>query len=75
MTQEDVFVDGHPAKFLKVETNNGLVMRWKIFAVKNKMYTAYAITKKGVRHGFNWENDFEIPAMGFLDSLHMIATR
>jgi hypothetical protein len=47
----------------------------KIFVVKNKLYLAYAISKKGDRHGFNWENDFEVPAMGFLDSLHLIATK
>lgn len=75
ITQEDILVDGHPAKFLKVESNNGMVMRMKCFLVKNRMYVALAISKKGDRHGVNWENDFEVPAMAFLDSLHVTATK
>jgi hypothetical protein len=73
--QEDVSVDGHPARFLKVETNNGLVLRVKFFSWENKLYIGQVVSKKGDRHGFNWENDFEIPAMAFLDSLHLIATK
>ena len=73
LEQKDVSVDGYPARFVKVETNNGLLMRVKFFGVGKRLYIGQAIVKKGDRHGINWENDFEIPAMAFLDSLHLIA--
>ena len=68
-------MDGHAGKFMKVETNDGMVVRSKYFAVKNRLYIAYAISKKGDRHGFNWENDFEIPAMAFLDSIRLASAK
>jgi hypothetical protein len=69
---EDAEVDGHRGKFVQVETSKGFVHRMKFFAVKNKMYIAITSVEKGKRNGFNWENDFEIPAMGFLDSIRLI---
>lgn len=75
LTQEDVSVDGHRAKFITLETADGMILRWKCFAVKNKIYVASTETKKGDRHGYNSENDFEIPSMAFLDSLHVIDTK
>ena len=75
LAQQDVSVDGYPARFLKVETKDGLLIRVKFFAVENKLYIALAVSEKGKRHGFNWENDFEIPAMAFLDSVHLVKTK
>jgi hypothetical protein len=72
LAQQDVSVDGHPCKFLKIETNDGLILRIKFFSAQNRLYIGQVVTRKGARHGVNWENDFEIPAMGFLDSLHLI---
>jgi hypothetical protein len=69
---EDISVDGHAAKFLQVETSNGQVIRAKFFVVKNRLYFMYAEVKKGERHGFNYENDFEKVAMGFLDSVKLL---
>jgi hypothetical protein len=74
LEEKDTVVDGHSAKFIKLETNNGLILRMKLFLHKNKGYSAQAISRKGERHGFNWENDFEVPAMAFLDSLRLIKT-
>ena len=68
---EEITVDGHGGKFLLIETNDGQVLRLKFFTVKNRLYNAVAIVEKGKRHGFNWENDFEVPAMAFLDSIHV----
>lgn len=73
LEESDVRVDGHPGRFLKVETKDGLVSRMKFFVVKNRIYIAMASVQKGQKHGFNWENDFEIPAMAFLDSIRIIA--
>ena len=68
----DITVDGHPGRFFQVETNDGFVTRVKFFLVKNRAYFAFVGVKKGERHGINDENDFEIPAMAFLDSVRMI---
>lgn len=75
LKQEDVSVDGYAGRFVKVETKDGFVLRLKFFFAEGKLYIAQAISKKGDRHGVNWENDFEIPAMAFLDSLHLIKTK
>jgi hypothetical protein len=69
---EEITVDGHSGKFVQIETNDGRVYRTKCFFVANRMYIATTIVEKGKRHGFNWENDFELPAMAFLDSIHVI---
>jgi hypothetical protein len=71
LSQQDILVDGHPGRFATLETNNGLLMRVKFFFAGTRLYIAQAIVKKGV----NWENDFEIPAMAFLDSLRLINTK
>src|SRR5262249_42769654 len=68
----EIAVDGHPGRFVHVETNDGYVYRTKIFLTKNRLYYAFVVVKKGERHGFNWENDFEMPATAFLDSIHLI---
>lgn len=70
---EDTAVDGHPAKFFVFETKEGILTRAKIFVLKDQVYFAETSVKKGERHGFNWENDFEKPAMAFLDSIHFIS--
>jgi hypothetical protein len=75
LVEEDVSVDGSPGRFLKIDTKSGLLLRVKFFSVDNKLYIAQAIVKKGERHGTNWEDDFEIPTMAFLDSLHLIAKK
>ena len=75
LVEQDLSLDGHAGKFMKVETSDGMVVRSKYFAVKNRLYIAYAISKKGDRHGFNWENDFEIPAMAFLDSIRLASAK
>jgi hypothetical protein len=72
LEEKDIQVDGHAAKFLKFETNDGLITRMKVFVVKNRIYVAVVMVEKGKKHGFNSENDFEIPAMGFLDSIRLI---
>ena len=72
LQEDDIKIDGHNGKFIKFETNNGILARVNVFAVKNKLYIAAVYLMKGRRHGVNWENDFEIPAMGFLDSIHVI---
>jgi len=71
---EATTVDGNAGKFIQIETNDGRVMRYKIFVAGNKVYTAAVAVAKGKQHGFNWENDFEVPAMGFLDSIHVIVS-
>lgn len=71
--ESDVEVDGHPAKFLHVETGDGKTIRAKYFVVKNRMYFCYVEVRKGERHGHNFENDFEAVAMGFLDSIGLAA--
>jgi len=70
--EQDVTVDGHPGRFVRAETTDGILLRIKVFLYKTRMYVALATVKKGQRHGTNWENDFEIPAMGFFDSIHLI---
>jgi hypothetical protein len=75
LAQQEVTVDGYPARFLKVETKDGLLIRVKFFTVSNRLYIALAICEKGKRHGVNWENDFEIPTMAFLDSVHLITAK
>jgi hypothetical protein len=72
---EETAVDGNAGKFIQVETNDGRVMRYKIFVAGNKVYTAAVAVAKGKQHGFNWENDFEVPAMAFLDSIHVIVAK
>lgn len=69
---EDTTVDGVPAKLFVLEGKDGFVTRGKVFVIKDKVYSAESIVKKGERHGFNWENDFEKPAMAFLDSVRLI---
>jgi hypothetical protein len=73
LKEADVTVDGHPARFMHVETENGRVVRTKAFVVKNRMYFCYVEVRKGERHGSNFENDFEKVAMEFLDSVRLAA--
>jgi len=68
---EETNIDGNPGKFIHVETNDGRVVRYKIFFAGTRSYAATVVVGKGKRHGFNWENDFEVPAMAFLDSIHV----
>lgn len=73
LKSEDTTVDGNPAKFFVFESKDGFLTRAKIFAIKDRVYSAETTVKKGEKHGFNWENDFEKPAMAFLDSIHVIS--
>ena len=73
--EADLKVDGHLGKFVQLETDTGLVMRMKFFAVKNRVYVIQAIVKKGERHGFNWESDFEVPTMAFLESVQLASVK
>ena len=73
LKNEDTTVDGHPEKFFIMETKDGYLTRAKIFVLRDKIYSAESSVKKGARHGFNWENDFEKPAMAFLDSVRLIS--
>ncbi len=75
LEQEDSVVDGHPSRFVLVESNHGLILRLKTFTVKNRLYTAMTVTEKGKPHGFNSENDFEVIAMAFLDSVRPIEAK
>ena len=68
----EITVDGHSGRFIHVETNDGMVIRIKFFVAKNRIYYMTTMVKKGETHGDNWANDFEIPAMAFLDSIHLI---
>jgi hypothetical protein len=56
-----------------MESKDDTVTRAKIFILKDKVYSAQTSVKKGQHHGFNWENDFEKPAMAFLDSVRLIS--
>lgn len=71
--ESDVIVDGCSAKFMQVETSRGDVTRIKYFVVKNRMYYLFAAVKKGDKHGINFENGFEKPAIAFLDSIKLTA--
>ena len=73
LKNEDTTVDTIPAKFFVMESKDGTVTRAKIFILKDKVYSAQTSVKKGQHHGFNWENDFEKPAMAFLDSVRLIS--
>lgn len=73
LKSEDISVDGNPAKLFIFESKDGIISRAKVFVVKDKVYSAEADVKKGERRGLNSENDFEKPAMAFLDSIHMIS--
>ena len=73
LKSEDTTIDGNPAKFFVFESKDGILTRAKIFVLKDKVYSAEANVRKGERHGVNWENDFEKPAMAFLDSIHLIS--
>lgn len=73
LKNEDTTVDGIPAKFFVMESKDGTVTRAKVFILKDKVYSAETNVRKGERHGFNWENDFEKPAMAFLDSVRLIS--
>lgn len=70
-----VTVDGHAGKFMQLETNQGDVTRLKYFVVKNRMYNLFVTVKKGEKHGFNCENNFEKPALAFLDSITIIVPK
>lgn len=70
--EADTTVDGHPAKFMHIETSNGGVLRLKFFPVKNRLYFMSAEVRKGAKHGLNYENDFEKLAMAFLDSVSLV---
>ena len=70
--KEHKSVDGVPGMFFVFETASGVLVRSKLFVLGTKIYVAGTEVKKGERHGFNWENDFEVPAMAFLDSIHII---
>jgi hypothetical protein len=72
---EDITVDGNAGRFVRIETNDGRVFRHKILIAGNKVYMAAAVVTKGKQHGVNWENDFEVPAMAFLDSIHFIVSK
>jgi len=73
LKSKDTTIDGNPAKFFVFESKDGILTRAKIFVLKDKVYSAEANVKKGEQHGVNWENDFEKPAMAFLDSIHVIS--
>ncbi|MDQ3799805.1 MAG: hypothetical protein M3384_10155 [Acidobacteriota bacterium] len=70
--ESDITVDGNAGKFIQMETSDGVVTRYKFFYVKNRIYYYFAAVRKGEKHGFNYENDFEKVAMGFLDSVKLI---
>jgi hypothetical protein len=70
--ETDVTQNGRQGKFMQIETNDGAVIRFQFFVVKNRLYYMFASVKKGERHGVNWENDFEKVAMGFLNSFKFI---
>jgi hypothetical protein len=71
LREEPVSIDGHPGRFFAYETNNGFLVRGKLFVVGTKIYVAEAEVKKGEQRGPNSENEFEVPAMSFLDSIHV----
>ena len=69
--EEIVAVDGHAGRFMRIETNDGSIVRTKFFIVKNRIYSGFVFVRKGQRNTFNGENSFESPAMAFLDSIHL----
>lgn len=71
--ETDISVDGHGGTFIHLETNDGAVTRLKFFIIANRAYYLFAAVRKGEKHGFNHENDFEKVAMGFLDSVRFIS--
>ena len=73
LKSEDITLDGDPAKLFVFESKDGILSRAKVFVVKDKVYSAEVDVKKGERHGVNSGNDFEKPAMAFLDSIHLIS--
>jgi hypothetical protein len=70
---KEVTVDGSPARFYVIETSDNVVTRIKTFIVKNRVYIGVAAVDKGQRPGVNAENNYEVPAMAFLDSVRPIA--
>lgn len=70
--ESEITQDGKTGKFLHVETDSGEVLRMKFFVSGQKIYYLFAASKKGDKHGINWENDFEKVAMGFLDSFKLL---
>jgi hypothetical protein len=73
LKKELVNIDGHPGMFFAYETNDDHLVRGKLFVVGTKVYVAGTDIRKGPPIGFNAENNFELPAMAFLDSIHLIS--
>lgn len=71
VNEEIVAVDGHAGRFMRIETNDGSIVRTKFFIVKNRVYMGFVMVRKNQRSTFNGENNFEEPAMAFLNSIHL----
>jgi len=70
--EENFTLEGHPAKFLHVETNTGEVLRTKIIIVNTHAYIVIAESGKTAKGVMGSENDYEKIAVAFLDSFHLI---
>jgi hypothetical protein len=44
--EKKINLDGHPGRYLKIQTVNGFLIRSKIIAVKNRVYTLALLTKE-----------------------------
>ncbi|HEY8561317.1 MAG TPA: hypothetical protein VIL74_13150 [Pyrinomonadaceae bacterium] len=70
--ETDIAANGKTGKFIHTEASTGEVLRMKFFVSGARVYYMFAGSKKGDKHGVNWENDFEKVAMGFLDSFKVL---
>lgn len=44
--EQKINLDGHPGRYLKIQTGSGFLIRSKIIAVKNRVYTLALLTKE-----------------------------
>jgi hypothetical protein len=71
--ESDITVDGHPGKFMHLESDDGKTVRIKFFVVRNRLYFSFTEAKTGPKHGLNFDNDFEKVTMTFLDSIRLVS--
>ena len=71
INESDWPVDGHPGRFLRIELVDNTVLRIRFVAVKNRVYTLIAGSRKAEPNVMGSENDYQEIAMAFLDSFHL----
>jgi len=65
-------VDGHPGRFLRIELADNTVLRLRFVAVRNRVYTLIAGSRKYEPNVMGSENDYQEIAMTFLNSFRLI---